>query len=34
MRYGVAESELLTEDTVAEADARSDELQTPDTAGR
>jgi hypothetical protein len=34
MSYGVAESELLTEDTVLEAGAGSDELQVPDTTGR
>ena len=34
MSYGEAASELLTEGHSAEAGARSDELQIPDTAGR
>jgi hypothetical protein len=34
MSYGVAESELLTEDTVLSAGARSDKLQISDRAGR
>ena len=34
MSYGVAESELLTGDTVLGAGAGSDELQIPDAAGR